>query len=473
MLRIGPIALLLAAPALAQRADANPRNVRYERPVIEHVSLEPRMVVEKIGDGPRRLEGTAPVTLTFHLRNPGDAAARVQLRVQGLDAPLGEAVALEPGAAGQVRVEMASLAIPYGRTIELRSGRQVLDSLRFHSGKAHRVVLLVERRTWQAGMERFGSFVRRMRASFEALHALFADVSDPLGIDLLKREPVSARFRIDGLELYDRGSGTRIRMFTRHPQYDLAIACDEGGPAAGFFLPEYSIGHSFRAKVDGVVHGLWSLRGEQALWHEMVHYRGVGDYYIYRIERGCLEGWTKGAVDLPDKYRLDLMNSPYQQPRIGALTAHVMNFKQGVSRVGACEETAQPYGHMWTWLPRSLRVRILRDGRPVQKAAVRWWSARPAGRGDRRLQRAERSRAPDGAALTDKDGIARVRGDYLRSKRPRAERSLWLVVELSHEGESRVGIVYGLWLNAAYAAGHRDQATRTFVWKDLQPVKAR
>ena len=81
----------------------------------------------------------------------------------------------------------------------------------------------------------------------------------------------------------------RPAPFDDHPELDLVIACDEGGPLAGFWLPQYSIGHNFAfGGGDGGTprRGLWSAWGEQALWHELLHCLfDVGDCYDLNVSR--------------------------------------------------------------------------------------------------------------------------------------------------------------------------------------------
>jgi biopolymer transport protein ExbD len=445
----------------AAAREENPRNVRYDRPVIEHLYLDPKKKVREIGDRPGPPPGEGPAVLTVHLRHCGGEAARIVVVLGDDGSRLGDPVGLEAGATAEVRGTFPVAEIPYGVQILLRRADgegEVLDRATLHDDRAHRVLLLVERRTWEAGQKRFGSLVRRFRGALSGLHLL---------LDETPGEAVRDRFRIDRVEVYDRADAARPRQFDDHPDHDLAVACDEGGPLAGFWLPAYSVGHNFRAQVKGRTHDLWSSWGEQALWHEMVHYRGVPDFYIYRVPAGCLTPWTEEAVDLPEPWRGDLMNSAYQEPRLGALAAAVMNAKRGVSRVGACEEPDHPYGHMWRWLPKRLVLSFTQDGRPLAGATVRWWASEPAGLSDRRLQKVGEGRPPDATAVTDEKGRVVVTGDYMNAGKDRMRRSLWLLVEAEHEGERRFEVVRGLWLNAAWAEGRKEEATRSLEWEKL------
>ena len=65
---------------------------------------------------------------------------------------------------------------------------------------------------------------------------------------------------------------------------------------------------------------------------------------------------------------------------------------------------------------------------------------------------------PDGDAFADESGKVSIAGDYLERSSPRAERSLWLLVEVEVAGETRFELLYGLDLNLAYARGSK------YVW---------
>ncbi len=343
------------------------------------------------------------------------------------------------------------------------------------------VAILVERETFAETERRFGSFRTRMQASFDALHALFADVeatttTNP-GSSLapLARVAIRDRFEIVSVAVYDRTDGKPPPLFANHPDVDLVIACDEGGPLAGFWLPAYSIGHNFlvaAGEAKGTPErGLWSDWGEQALWHELLHFRGVPDSYISFIPPAALPGRATKEVALPDRFRLGIMNHPYQPPRISALASVVANAKAGVARVGACEEPDHEHGHMWRWVPERLTLALTKDGVPLAGARVRWWRSQPmTGLGDPRRQGVPEDAAPSGEAAADARGVVTLEGDYLGRADPRPKRSLWLLVEAEHEGERRFGVILLLSLNELYAAGHAKRATLPLTWEELRPV---
>ncbi len=468
--------LLIASPSAAQVEPG--RNVRYDDLIIEYLALEPQVEVRAIGDGPRRPEG-GEVRLTaflFNLRSSevyaaidwGTAAARQEIGY------------LQPGESKAVTIALAPAAIPYNQPIRaLVYNAEVhkleeTDQATLHGEKAMRVALLVERRTWDAGNKRFGSFTRAMRDSLEALHGHFARTEAPAEAGL-RREPIIDRFRIERVELFDRPADSaagfeRPALFEDHPRYDVVVACDERGPLAGFWLPQYSIGHNFHSAEQGK--DLWSDWGEQALWHELMHFRGVPDYSIYGVSAGALPGRTGEAIDLPEPFRSDLMNSPYQPPRIGALAAAIANSKAGVSRVGACEDADNPYGHQWKWLPATLVVELTDDaGRPLSGRSVTWSRALPMGLENTRCQGVAADRRPDGRAVTDAAGRVSISGDYLGASAEPSQRSFWLLVEADDgSGGRRFNVVSGLWLNAAWAAGSRDEAVLNLRWGDMRPA---
>ena len=266
-------------------------------------------------------------------------------------------------------------------------------------------------KTLREGDERFGSFVRRFRKSLDDLNALLAASvhgSAPRGIE--------DRFRLDAVLVYDRDGSKRPPEFRSHPGFDVAIACDEGGPLAGFSLPESSIGHNFAGSPPHA--GLWSSWGEQALWHELLHFRGVQDFYLYEAADGALPGRWKGKLPLPHRYATDLMASPYQPPVLGEYAAVMANVRRGVARVGACEDTANKFGTMWNWVPARIDLHLSKGGAPLAAARVRWWRSLPrAGLPSEAPEGVAADRAPDGETTTDDGRQGRPRG---RPAGPRA-----------------------------------------------------
>jgi hypothetical protein len=90
------------------------------------------------------------------------------------------------------------------------------------------------------------------------------------------------------------------------------------------------------------------------------------------------------------------------------------------------------------------------------------------GLGDPRRQGVPEDAEPEGAVVTDDGGAVEIAGDYLGRSDPRAKRSLWLLVEVEHEGEVRFDVVRLLDLNEAWIAGHRDRYEHALSWGALR-----
>ena len=441
-------ALLLARAAWAGEDESwpgdNPRNRRWDHPVIEFV---------------HRADGRGGVVV----RHGGTAPAGI--RLTGWLGGRVETVA--PGS----RTLHAVSAFDPGQVLVLRGAGDdadvVYDRIGPSGADALTVGLLVERGTFEEGNRRFGSFVRRMRKSLEDLGALLDDFEATTPGSVLPRAPVPTRFRIQHVGIYDRVEGVRPALFDDHPDLDLVIACDEGGPLAGFWLPQYSIGHDFAfgGGDDGTPRrGLWSAWGEQALWHELLHFRGVPDSYVFHLPAAALPGRATSDVPLPERFRLGIMNSPYQEPRISALTAAIVNAKHGVRRVGACEEPDQEHGHMWRWIPEQVAVEVWDGDTRLRGVHARWWRSRPMeGLGD-----ARRHGVPAGS-VPDVDGASEVDAVLLGRADPRPERSLFLLVEVEHGGSARWDVIRLLELNEAWAAGHRERYVHVLSWAEMRP----
>ncbi len=456
----------------------NPQNHTWDSVVIEYISITPRMQVSEIGDGPTRPQGKA--TISVHIRNLSKSEAYT-LVYFGNDNDVVEIGWVPGGETAIAERTVSSGTIPYGKTIEAKvydmTSHKVnlTDSASMFDEHAMRVALVVDPDTLKSGDQQFGSFVRRMRKSFNDLHEVFETGTAPTDAGL-ERQPIRDRFRIDFVETVEFPDAIEIDtlpgLLQDHPNYDLVIACGEDGPVAGFWLPQYTIGHNFHhVDADGITHGIWSTWGENALWHEMLHFRGVPDYYVYNITKKMLPGRARKDIKLPKIYAQDLMNRPYQPVVIGALAAEVANSKFGISRVGACENPDQTFGHMWKWLPDKLKIEVKDTrGRTLNHATVSWYRASTKGMSsDNPIQGVAINREPDGTATPDADGFITIKGDYMGAEEPN-DRSRWLLIEVQSitttgKQQRQFQIVYGLWLNASYAAGNTEEATYQFIWK--------
>jgi hypothetical protein len=454
---VAPLVPVRADDPAASPEDDNPRNVRFAGAVVERVSARPRAVVRETGDRAEWDEGTV-VRFTATLRHlgGGDVPARAAWTVDGASIAANRDVLAPRVAPFRTEESVRWEAEPGRHEVAVLWGgdRCAVET------DALRILLLVERKTFEAGEARFGSFVRRFRRSLEDLHALFEASRHPLA-----PRGLLDRFRVDEVVVYDRKEGERPPGFDDHPEFDLAIACDEGGPLAGFHLPAHSIGHNFLSP-EG--RGLWSAHGEQALWHEILHFRGVQDFYLSEISDGALPDRWKGTLPLPERFAKDLMRSPYQAPHLSEYTAVMANVRRGVARVGACEDTENRYGHVWNYLPGRVDLFLTRGAAPLPRATVRWWRSRKAlDLLEGKAQGVAVGRAPDGEAVTDERGRVTIGGDYLGRSRPRDDRSLWLLVETEVEGARRFEILYGLDLNLAYARGDKYGTALLWRWEDL------
>lgn len=436
-------------------SDANPRNTRFVGPVIEFLTIEPRTEVHAIGDRPALVPGK-PRTLTVRVRNLSDTPA--DLRLRWLDVSV-ELPALAPAAAATHTFTIEPDRSPFDSIVHLERRRdsnwELADTAETFGPEAMRVAVLVDQRSFDAAEARFGSFSRRLRKSLDDLHELFDQTNADDPADL--RPPVADRFRLEHVEFFDSAIKAQHPLFVSHPTHDIVIAVNENAGLCCFWLPQYSIGHDFYAK--HLNKGIWSDFGEQALWHELIHFRGVPDFYIYDIPKEALPSRATAHVGLPEIYRRDIMNSPYQPPRISFLTASIMNSKRGVSRVGACEEPDHPFGHQWTWTPRRLSVRLTQHGKPLPDATIRWFRSRPMDFRDPRMQGVPADAAPDATLTTSPQGLADIEGDYLGRADPRHTRSLWLLIEVTHDAKRRFAVVSGLWLNERFARGDTDHTT--------------
>jgi hypothetical protein len=460
--------VLLAAPARGRETalgDAeNPRNVRFDGKVIECVAARPSFPARSAGDAEPR-DGPEGTTVTFValLRDLHGTLAREEARWNIGGRPRGPVAPPEPVGAlegvprkGLLDRQAARWRAEPGRhAVEVRWGDDVCVT---HTD-AVRVLLVVERTTFSLGEERFGSFLRRFRKSLDDLHALSEESVAPLA-----PRGATERFRVDDLRVYDRERGLP-REVEDHPDHDLVVVCDEGGPLQGFFPARAVVGHAYAGTP--AHRGLWSSWGEQTLWRDLLRSRGVPDYSAYEIADGALPGRVQGRIPLPMRFARDLLASPRQAPRIGEHAAVLVNARRGVGRVGDVEDPRNRHGHVWNWLPGRIDLALTRGGKPLPGATVRWWRARAQeGLLDGETPGVARDRPPDGEATADAAGRASIGGDYLG--RAHADRSRWLLVEVEAEKERRFDVLLGLDLNLAYARGHKYVWNAPWRWEDLR-----
>lgn len=474
----------------SDRDSSNPRNVRWDGPVIEWVGITPRAPVQALGDKPRAPESKES-KLQIVLRNTGgeDTGPLLILGLPSL--PEGLPVAsMTPGQRQTVEVVLETTDIPYSKLLSLANATdssaetpEVHDQFQMHGPNAHRIALVASEESWKDGDERFGSMVRRFRKSLEDLEALY-DVQEVPGIPMgdESRPVIADRFRIEHVETFDPDAGTPA-LFAKHPEFDLVIAVNEGGPLCCFWLNDgdnlnyHSIGHNFLSGRGGPEkQGIWSNWGEQALWHEIFHYRGVPDYYIYNVPAGSLpgrspEGWKLGSSPGTAYLMREIMNDTYTAPEVSWLTATIANSKKGAARVGACENPEQTFGHMWQWVPGELTLRV-EPGEGEAVEAIRVYRAKPGQGRDARVQRVTADAEPIASAAGASVGLD---GDYMNSKASRNERALWLLVEADvtsgAETERRWMIATLLEMNEAFARGSQTEWTFRVNTSDMRPAE--
>lgn len=490
---LGLVASVCGAPPVpvdaSDRDSSNPRNVRWSGPVIEWVGITPRALVRELGDKPRAPEAEE-ARLEIVLRNAGDKDTGIMLILGLPDLPEGLPVAsMAPAQRQTVEVALKTADIPYGKTLTLvgavdspAATPPVHDQFQMHGPGAHRIALVASEESWNDGDQRFGSMVRRFRKSLEDLEMLY-DVQEVPGIPMgdESRPVITDRFRVEHVETFDPAAGTPA-LFAAHPEFDLVIAVNEGGPLCCFWLNDgdslnyHSIGHNFLSDGGAEKRGIWSNWGEQALWHEIFHYRGVPDYYIYNVPPGSLpgrspEGWKLGSSPGTAYLSREIMNDTYTAPEVSWLSATIANSKQGAARVGACENPEQPFGHMWQWVPKVLTVQV-EPGEGAQVQAVRVYRAKPGQGRDGRVQRVTEDAEPIAAAA---GASVSLEGDYMNSKGRRNERALWLLVEadlMTPTGiEQRWTIVTLLEMNEAFARGSQDAWTFRATASDLRKAE--
>ncbi|MBX3322132.1 MAG: hypothetical protein KF757_03995 [Phycisphaeraceae bacterium] len=484
---LAPVPVRAPLPVDPEDRDAsNPRNIRWAWPVIEWIGIGPRATVVELGAMPRPPE-TDEATITIVVRNAGASPAE-RLHIAGFDA-MPDGGILPPLAAGEryeMTFTMPTAEIPYGTRIMLfepglSSAEQapVLDVFDLHGPAAHRLGLVATAQSWIDGDERFGSMARRFRASLEDLHTLYAGqgvIGMPEHGGDPTRPAIPDRFRLEHIELFDDEAG-RPALFDHHPDLDLVIAVNEGGPLCCFWLADgdherhHSIGHNFLNTNFGAPRGIWSNWGEQALWHEIFHYRGVPDFYIYNIPEGALPGrsstgWKLGQSPTTAYLTREIMNDTYTAPEISWLTATIAISKRGAARVGACENPEHEFGHMWRWVPGDLSVEVASETGAIE--AVRIYRAVPGRGRDARVQRISEDAAPVYAAQGAK---VTLDGDAMNAAARRAERSLWVLIEADRatDGgiETRWTILTLLEINEAYARGNKEAWTFAVRFEDM------
>lgn len=467
-MRLAPVLVFLGCAAVfAENASRDlarpPVRKPYTGLVIEWVAQDPKIRVEKDGDRSEPPADTA-ITFTAHVRNlSGTNTEPVMVRwfVDGIVAKTGT---LKGVGAGQRAVD----AFPW----DAEEGRHWIQCELVGTGEwltfasdALTVKLAVEKKTLEKYEAEFGSFARRFQDSLAGLHASWAAVRDAR----FALQGIDERLRLADVVVYERGEGEAAvpAEFRDHPDVDLYVACDQGGPVAGFYIPGYSIGHNYAGHPGH--ESLFSDWGENCLWHEIAHFRGVQDFYIFPTREGDVlktnaAGGPLETLRLREEFASCTMNNPYKETRWSEYATAVIQMKRGIARVGRCEDPHNTFGHMWRHVPATVKVQVIGlDGKPVPFVEVEVY--RPVRSGDDDRLRVAADAAPLFAGPAGKDGTFVLGDDPFGKRKAESSRALWVLVLLKREGVVRARYLSLLDMNTAYWKGQQAEATFQLVWE--------
>lgn len=466
MWRAVVVACLIACPLFAESPYHDLTRPPLKRPydglVIEWISQEPKVPVSRDGDVSAPKEGQS-LSYAAHLRNLG-ATNTEPVMVRWFVDGVQKATERIPGVgAGQKATAVFAWAAEDGRhwiQCELLGQDEWLTI----ATDALTVKLWVEKKTLEKYGAEFGSFARRFQDSLSGLHASWSAVRDakfaPEGID--------ERLRLDDVAVYERGGKDAEvpKEFWDHPDFDLEIAADQGGPVAGFYLPGYSIGHNYAGRPGH--ESLFSDWGENCLWHEIAHFRGVQDFYTFATKEGDVAltdpaGNPFPLLSLRPEFADDTMMNPYKETKWGEYTTAVIRMKKGISRVGKCEDPRNTFGHMWRHVPARSVVQVLGDGgKPLKYVEVEIY--RPV-RGEDGRPRVAADAEPLAAGKVGADGTFEMGEDPFGKRLAEGERAPWVLVLIKREGLVRARYVTLLDANLAYWKDEKERAVFRVVWE--------
>ncbi len=460
MVRPRPRVLLaLAALAVCALAEAGfpdlktpERKEPYEGLVIEWVSQEPKVPATEVGDRSEPAEG-ASIVYTAHLRNLATkSTGEVELK-WSVDAEDPVILFLNPIAAGASATAEFTWKAAKGRhwvRCELVGRGEWLT----FATDALTVKVAIEAATLAKYEAVHGSFARRMQDSLAGLHASWSAVRDPR----FAPEGIEERLRIDDVETYERRAGADVPgEFWDHPRFHLYVACDQGGPVAGFYIPGYSIGHNYGGHPGH--ESLFSDWGENCLWHEIAHFRGVEDFYAFTgtVGKTDASGAPLKGLELAERHAKDTMNDPYRETSWSDYAAAVIQAKRGVTRVGRCEDPSQPYGHMWKDVPAAIEIEVVGvDGARVGGVEVEVY--RPVQPAPEEPPGVAADAKPIVAGRTDAGGRFGLGEDPFACAAEEPSRARWLLVVLRQGDTVCSRYLTLIDANLAYWKGEGDHA---------------
>lgn len=502
-LRLAPPWCLLAPavfvapgrPAAADPApgatDENPRNVRREGPILPYLRADARPA--RAAPGERRAFPEGEIVRWSVAPDLPEGRSAPRLPRFTLDRRPREPV--RDGGAG----DATGGAVRWTATSRREELVAEIDGDRCEvATDALGVVLLVERETLEAGNRRFGSLVRRVRASLDALDELFA-----ASVSAYAPRGVEERFRLAAAFVYDRAAGPASAGLDPGA-FDLAWVLDDG--AAPGTAPD-ALGDLPRVGGAGAAGpgapAPWSLAWEHARWRECLRARGLPRLEAFAPAPGTLPGRLAAGLPLPAPFADDLAAEGAVAPRLSEWTAIVLNQRRGVVRPRRVDDPAGGrFGLLHTWIPGRVDLEIVRgrtggDRRrgesggeggeggpadtggagpaeglgagagPIPGAVVRWWRARADGGLPSGLAGVAPGRSPDGVGTCGADGRVALAGDLLGRSRPPSDRSPWLLLEVQGGAERRLACLSALDLALAYARGAKYAAVVRLEWGRL------
>lgn len=436
----------------------------YSGVVIEWIGQEPRIPVQKVGDRSEPPEGFE-LSYTAHLRNLSGKNSEPLLVRWMIDGSVAGTETLPGIGAGRTaRSSIAWTAV---------DGRHWIQCELVGTGEwltiasdALTVRVLVEKATLASHEAVAGSFARRLQDSFARLHASWSAIRQaPWAI-----EGVTERFRIDAVEVFERapgGSGVPA-AFRAHPDADLLLLCDAGGPVAGCRPEDGSVGFAFAA--EGTAAPLFSPKGERFLWRDLGRSRGVPDFAAFLTRPGEVafrlpSGEFIEPLRLRPEFEQDIMFDASGEGTWSDYSAIAIQMKRGIARLGRWDDPHNTFGHLWRHLPAQIEVQVIdRDGKPLRRVEVEIY--RPVRSGEEGRPRIEAGAEPLFRGETSAEGMFTLGDDPFGRRKVEAQRAPWILVVLRRNGVARYRYLTLLEMNMRYWRDEKDRAHVPVVWTE-------